>query len=58
LGNLRQKYHFEGLVVAGRIVLKWILQKWVFGSGTELMGLSMVTVGRALVDAVLNLLVP
>lgn len=54
MGNLRQKHYLADLDIDGRIVLKWILQKGVGGSGTELMWLSLGRGGRALMKAVLN----
>jgi len=55
VGKSQAKHHFGDLSINGRIVIKWILQKWVGGSGTEMMRLGMGRGGRALVNAVLNL---
>jgi len=55
VGISQAKHHFGDLSIDGGIVLKWILQKWVGGLGTEMMRLSVGRDGRALVNAVLNL---
>ena len=27
-GNMKERDHLEGLVIGGRIILKWIFKKW------------------------------
>jgi hypothetical protein len=49
-----EKHHFADPDIDGRIVLKWILRKWVGRSGIELMWLRIGSGRRALVNAVLN----
>jgi hypothetical protein len=38
-GNLRERDHFEGPGVDGRIILRWIFRKWIGGIGLNLSGL-------------------
>jgi len=33
-GNLRERHHFEGPDVNGRIILRWIFRKWDVGTWT------------------------
>jgi hypothetical protein len=34
-GNLRERNHLENLGVDGRIILKWVFKKWVWGHGLD-----------------------
>jgi hypothetical protein len=53
-GNLGERDHWGDPAVDGRIILRWIFRKWDVVVGT---GSSWLRIGRALVNAVMNLLV-
>ena len=46
--NLNEGNHLEKSGVDGRIILKWILEKWNGGAWTELIGLRIETSGGLL----------
>jgi hypothetical protein len=48
-GNLREREHFEDLVVDRRVILKWILKNW-YRAWTELFWLMMWTGGGLLLE--------
>jgi hypothetical protein len=60
-GNLRERDHWGDPGVDGRIILRWIFRKFVFGGGG---GMDWIELAqdrdswRALVNAVMNLQVP
>jgi hypothetical protein len=39
LESLKERDYLEGIVTGGRIIIKWILGKLVFGCGVDLSGL-------------------
>ena len=56
-GNLREGDYFEYLAVDGRIILKWILQKW--DGGMNWLDLAQDrNRWRGIVNAVMNVVVP
>ena len=57
-GNLTVRDHLEDQGVGGRIIVRWIIRRWVCG-GMDWIELAQDTDGwRALVNAVMNLRVP
>jgi hypothetical protein len=56
-GNMKERGHLKDLGVDGRIILKWIFNKW----DGELIGLFWLRIGTgwlALVNAVMNIRIP
>ena len=60
LANLRERDHLgdPGVLVYGRVILRWFFRKWVIVVWTGSIWLRLGTGGRILVNAVMNLRVP
>jgi hypothetical protein len=48
VGNIKERDHLEGLVIDGRIILKWIFKKWVWEIWTGLIWIRIRTGGGRL----------
>jgi len=58
-GNLKERDHFENPGVDGRIILRWILRKWVGGGCTDWIDMAQDRDRwRTHVNAVMNLRIP
>jgi hypothetical protein len=57
-GNLRERDHWGDPGIDGRRILRWIFRKWDVGIWTGLRWLRIETRWRAIVNKVMNLLVP